>query len=285
MLKPNFNSADPAPGSTDNDVLRTQVEELWNMGAQSITVADRSGMGDTRRVMEQKGIFNLAQELGFETLVFDDLEDKDWVMQNPRDTYWQKGYPIARPCLEADALIQTCCLKTHRFGGHFTLSLKNSVGMVAKFGPGDGWIDSPAGAYTPDPSLAGKATFGFVAKYKKGASKPDGSTQFQFSTADLNFHSTDYDWLVIATARAQYKGSGTINGSGDYGFRLTAIDAGLTPSTDVDLLRIKIWDKEDGDAVIYDNQVGPGCSDSADGADPCTEIGGGSIVIHTGKKK
>ena len=39
---------------------------------------------------------------------------------------------MARPCRDADILIQTCCLKTHRFGGHFTLSLKNSVGMVAK---------------------------------------------------------------------------------------------------------------------------------------------------------
>jgi uncharacterized protein (DUF362 family) len=139
LLKPNFNSADPAPGSTHNDVLRALVEELWNMGAQQITVADRSGMGNTQRVMEQKGVPGLAGELGFETLVFDDLEDNGWVMMGERDSYWQKGFPIARLCLESDAFIQTCCLKTHRFGGHFTLSLKNSVGVVAKFGPADGY--------------------------------------------------------------------------------------------------------------------------------------------------
>jgi uncharacterized protein (DUF362 family) len=139
LLKPNFNSGDPAPGSTHNDVLRTLVEELWGMGAQAITVADRSGMGDTRRVMEQKGILEMAGELGFDTLVFDELEDSEWVMIKPNDTYWQKGFPIARPCLETDALVQTCNLKTHRFGGHFTLSLKNSVGIVAKFGPGGGY--------------------------------------------------------------------------------------------------------------------------------------------------
>jgi uncharacterized protein (DUF362 family) len=139
LLKPNFNSAHPTPGSTHNDVLRTLVEELWEMGARSITVADRSGMGDTRGVMEQKGVFALAQELGFETLVFDDLADRDWVLTEPADTYWQKGFLIARPCLETDALVQTCCLKTHRYGGQFTLSLKNSVGMVAKYGPGDGY--------------------------------------------------------------------------------------------------------------------------------------------------
>ncbi len=64
LLKPNFNSADPAPGSTHNDVLRALVTELQNMGAKSITVADRSGMGDTRKVMEQKGIFALGQRAG-----------------------------------------------------------------------------------------------------------------------------------------------------------------------------------------------------------------------------
>ena len=138
LLKPNFNSADPAPGSTHNDVLRTLVEALWEGGARSITVADRSGMGDTRQVMQQKGIFALAAELGFETLVLDELRPEDWVLIQPPDSHWSRGFLFARPILEADAIVQTCCLKTHRYGGHFTLSLKNSVGMVAKYGP-DGY--------------------------------------------------------------------------------------------------------------------------------------------------
>ncbi len=92
------------------------------------------------------------------------------------------------------------------------------------FVTGGGWIDSPLGAYAADPSLTGKATFGFVSKYKKGATAPTGETQFQFKVADLTFHSSSYDWLVIAGARAKYKGTGTINGSGNYGFMITAID-------------------------------------------------------------
>ncbi len=79
---------------------------------------------------------------------------------------------------------------------------------------------------------------------------------------------------MVAGARAQYKGTGTINGIGNYGFMLTAIDEKLTPSTDVDMFRIKIWDK-DTDAVVYDNQIGDG-----DDADLTTAIGGGSSVIH-----
>jgi uncharacterized protein (DUF362 family) len=138
LLKPNFNSADPAPGSTHDAVLRTLIDELWTMGARAITLADRSGMGDTRRTMQQKEIFTLAGELGFETMVLDELEEKEWVMVRPPEGHWRQGFPFPRACLEAEALVQTCCLKTHRFGGHFTMSLKNSVGLVAKYGP-DGY--------------------------------------------------------------------------------------------------------------------------------------------------
>jgi uncharacterized protein (DUF362 family) len=138
LFKPNFNSADPVPGSTHNDVLRTLVQELRARGAGAITVADRSGMGDTRRVMQRKGVFDLARDLEFEALVLDELEGDDWVEVQPPGSHWRQGFLFARLCLEADVLVQTCCLKTHRFGGHFTMSLKNSVGMVAKYGP-DGY--------------------------------------------------------------------------------------------------------------------------------------------------
>jgi uncharacterized protein (DUF362 family) len=108
---------------------------LKEMGAEAITVGDRSGMGDTRQVMETIGVFRLADELGFDTVVFDELGPQDWVKFQTAGSHWERGFLLARPCLEADAIVQTCCLKTHRYGGHFTLSLKNSVGMVAKRHP------------------------------------------------------------------------------------------------------------------------------------------------------
>jgi hypothetical protein len=143
------------------------------------------------------------------------------------------------------------------------------------FVTGGGWIDSPGGAYVADPSLTGKAKFGFVSKYQQGASVPTGQTQFQFKVADLNFHSGDYEWLVVSGAKAQYKGTGTINGAGNYGFKLFALDAELTPSAEEDRFRIKIWDKDNGDVLVYDNEIG-----TAESEDPVTQIGGGSIIIH-----
>lgn len=139
FLKPNFNSADAAPGSTHNDTLRSLVQELQGRGAGRITVGDRSGMGDTRNVMERKGIFRMAGEVGFETVVFDALDTDGWEMLQAPDSHWQNGFAVARPVLEADGVVQTCCLKTHRYGGHFTMSLKNSVGLVAKRLPGNSY--------------------------------------------------------------------------------------------------------------------------------------------------
>jgi uncharacterized protein (DUF362 family) len=136
LLKPNFNSAHPAPASTHPDTLCALTDELWQMGARSITVADRSGMGVTRRVMEDLGVFDMAAELGFDVQALDELTAQDWELVHPSDSHWKDGFPFARPCLEAEALVQTCCLKPHRFGGHFTISLKNSVGMVASVVPG-----------------------------------------------------------------------------------------------------------------------------------------------------
>jgi uncharacterized protein (DUF362 family) len=134
LLKPNFNSADPAPASTHPTTLRTLIESLQEMGAGHITLADRSGMGHSREVMQATGVLDMAQELGFETLSFEDLqEEKDWETIHFEGSHWQNGFPFARPVLDADAVVQTCCLKPHRFGGHFTLSLKNTVGMVGKY--------------------------------------------------------------------------------------------------------------------------------------------------------
>ncbi len=137
---------------------------------------------------------------------------------------------------------------------------------------GGGSINSPTGAYTPIPTLTGRINFGFVARSQRGATVPTGQTEFQF--VDLNFHSTAYEWLVITGARAQYKGSGTINDAGNYGFILTAIDGDLPGGGGVDRLRIKIWDQVTG-AIVYDNQMG-----AAETADPTTAIAGGSIIIH-----
>jgi PKD repeat protein len=140
------------------------------------------------------------------------------------------------------------------------------------FVTGGGWINSPAGSYVVDSTMTGKANFGFVSKYLKGATVPTGDTEFQFKAGNLNFKSRSYEWLVVAGSRAQFKGSGTINGQGDYRFMLTAIDGQVNGGGGTDKFRIRIWDAS---GLVYDNQM-----NAPDSSDPTTVIGSGSIVIH-----
>lgn len=151
----------------------------------------------------------------------------------------------------------------------------------AGFVTGGGWITSPAGACRFESCSAastGKASFGFVSRYKRGATTPDGNTEFEFAAGNLRFRSSSYQWLVVSGARGQFKGEGRINGSGTFRFLLTAVDGQVNGGGGVDRLRIRIWrinaDGSDGE-VVYDNQM-----DAPDDSDATTALGGGSIVIH-----
>jgi hypothetical protein len=172
------------------------------------------------------------------------------------------------------------CMTLQITGGSINATLTDSYGDIVgnnsaspEFANGavPGWDDylgSNVGYTLTMPSMLsgspeGKATFGFVSKYKKGADVPTGNTEFQFQAGDLNFHSTSYDWLVVTGSDyAKFKGTGTINGEGEYKFMLWAGD------DEPDTFRIKIWYENGGtEVVVYDNGM-----DQA--------IGGGSIVVH-----
>jgi hypothetical protein len=143
----------------------------------------------------------------------------------------------------------------------------------AGFVTGGGTIASPAGAYAADPTLTGQANFGFVSKYQKGQSTPTGQTEFQVQTAKFNFHSELYDWLVVSGSKAQYKGTGTVNGVAGFSFMITAVDG--SP----DKFRMKVWNTATN-AIVYDNKLGsPDTFDASTTADT-QSISGGSIVVH-----
>ena len=150
----------------------------------------------------------------------------------------------------------------------------------AGFVTAGGTIDSLPGAYVPDASLTGKASFGLVAKYHKGATVPVGNTEFTFHAAAFTFHASVYEWLVVAGAKAQFRGTGTVNGTGTYGFLLTVTDGALAGGGGVDKFRIKVWDTSSGDTLVYDNVLG--ASEDIDLANP-QALQSGSVVIHKPK--
>jgi len=135
-VKANFNSGDPFPASTSLDTLRTLVTDLRGAGARDVMIGERSGMGKTRTVLEGLGVVRLGEEMSFGVKVLDELPADGWEKIDRHGTHWLNGFHIARMFIDAERVVQTCCLKTHRFGGHFTMSLKNSVGLVAARVPG-----------------------------------------------------------------------------------------------------------------------------------------------------
>jgi len=133
LLKPNFNTADPYPGSTHNDTLIHLVGKLKAMGAGGITVADRSGPASTADVLVEKGIPALAERFGFRVLNLEELPEESWMrFRTSEKLHWWRGFDVAVPVLEAPSVVTTCCLKTHGFGGVFTMTLKLGIGITHK---------------------------------------------------------------------------------------------------------------------------------------------------------
>jgi hypothetical protein len=147
----------------------------------------------------------------------------------------------------------------------------------AGFITGGGWLTIDPGSYTANLTAAGRANFGFSSQYKKGATVPTGETEFNFQMGNFNFHSEAYTWLVVSGYKAQYKGTGSVNGVSGYDFTLTAYDGDVANGGGVDKFRIRIT-KTNGGNVIFDNRMGVSSTDM-DTALP-EAISGGSIVIH-----
>ncbi|MGW8266495.1 MAG: DUF362 domain-containing protein [Longimicrobiales bacterium] len=130
-LKPNFNTSDPAPAGTHNDTLAQIVAELKERDAREVVVGE-SSFPPTKDVMEAKGTFDLASDLGFGIVNYDEIPDNEWVHFQPRGTHWPEGFHLPRHVVESEYNVSTCCLKTHGSGGVFTMSLKLSVGLTPK---------------------------------------------------------------------------------------------------------------------------------------------------------
>jgi len=102
------------------------------MGAKSITIGERSGPPDTDEVLRDKGIYDICKKLDVGLINFEELPSKDWVRIKPKDSHWNDGFYVAKPVLDSKCIVVTCCLKTHKYSGVFTMSLKLSVGVTHK---------------------------------------------------------------------------------------------------------------------------------------------------------
>lgn len=172
------------------------------------------------------------------------------------------------------AVINLCTVAVDRAGN----PSPEECTMIAVYDPegsfvtGAGTFQSPLGALNGSTST-GRAQFAFQSRYLRGANIPTGNTRFKFRVGAFEFDSTAYQWLVVAGAKAQFKGTGVIKDqTGSFDFILTAIDGARPGGGGSDKFRLKITGPG---GVVYDNNMG-----QSDAADPSTLIDGGRIVIH-----
>lgn len=128
LLKPNFNTADPFPASTDFEFLKTMVELVYEAGAKMVIVGDASMMAlNTRKVMNELKIFDLKnlKQPGW-VYVF---EEGDWIKKEIAGAKYLKSVSVPGILKQVDKLILLPCLKTHSLA-QFTGSLKLAIGFM-----------------------------------------------------------------------------------------------------------------------------------------------------------
>jgi uncharacterized protein (DUF362 family) len=136
VVKANFNSADPFPASTHIDTLGTVCGVILEQRPAPVTLIERSGMGNTRKVLEETGVLTCSRERAFGVTILDELDRGGWQEIQAAGLHWSRGFFLSKDVARAGYVIQICCLKTHRYGGNFTMSLKNMVGTIARRVPG-----------------------------------------------------------------------------------------------------------------------------------------------------
>jgi uncharacterized protein (DUF362 family) len=128
FVKPNFNSPDPFPGSTDLGFLRAVLDLLKDAGA-TIVVGESSGgrWRPTANTVAKLGVPELLREMDIEFVCFD-VGEAEYV-EIPIEGDFLQSATVPRVMYEADRLLYLPCIKTHKYA-RFTMSLKLGVGFL-----------------------------------------------------------------------------------------------------------------------------------------------------------
>jgi uncharacterized protein (DUF362 family) len=130
LVKPNFNTADPYPASTDPLFLKTFVELVLENDPKEIYIGDACTFSqNTQRVMDDLNVFELEKiDQRIKIINFD--KHKRVKKKVPKGKYLRSVY-LPQILDEIDKLIYLPCCKTH-FAAQYTGSLKLSVGLMNK---------------------------------------------------------------------------------------------------------------------------------------------------------
>lgn len=126
-IKPNLNTANPYPASSDPKFIKALGELLLDAGAGKLKIIESSTLRlSARKVSQEVGITSIAEELDAD-LIF--LDEHEWVKVDiPRGKYLKRG-SIGKPLFDMGKLVLAPCLKTH-FLARYTGSMKLFIGWI-----------------------------------------------------------------------------------------------------------------------------------------------------------
>jgi len=138
LLKPNYNTADPYPGSSDPDFIKAVIAMLYEAGAGKVIVGERTAFLHSRKVLEQAGIVKVAEEAGAEVRVFGKdgwhvmFDRKGWRRVKVPAGQYLHNVSLAKEATEIDKIVYVPLIKTHH-AAEFTGAIKLSMGFVKPF--------------------------------------------------------------------------------------------------------------------------------------------------------
>ncbi len=130
LIKPNVNSNDPCPATTNPEVIRSIIKIVKEYEPKRIIVADCSNRNyrPTIESMKNVGIYQAAIQEGAEVI---GLEDMGWENIKPEKAInWPYGIETTSILKQIDYLISVPVIKTH-YIATYSMAIKNSVGLIS----------------------------------------------------------------------------------------------------------------------------------------------------------
>ena len=130
LIRPNANTADLPPGSTNPEVLRGAIREARKCNPGKIIVAEKSMTTlDTERVLKELGLWQAAEAEGVdEILTFDHM--KRLHVKPDGASSWPEGFDVPEFLASVDYMIALPVIKTH-WTATFTMGLKSQISITA----------------------------------------------------------------------------------------------------------------------------------------------------------
>ena len=135
LLKPNYNTADLFPGSSDPQFIEAIINLLYRSGAGKVILGERTAFLNSRMILEKTGIVKVAEEAGAEVRVFGRdgwrviFDREGWRSSKVSGGQHLRSVSLAKEALEIEKIVYAPLIKTHHLG-EFTGAIKLSMGLV-----------------------------------------------------------------------------------------------------------------------------------------------------------